>query len=146
MDLDPIEDHKDTTKDALKDHAKPKIAANTRSKQVTKSKSTSSKDRSSTKSSSSGVKKRPKEPTDYSRAALEQELADLKEEEAEYKERLWRKEDSKLEKTEEDEKGDEVRRPRRRAPVQKLRMKREVEDISSKMGAMGMERENERQG
>lgn len=143
MDLDPIEDLKDATKDASKDHAKQRSTAKTYSKQARKSKSSSSKDCSSAMSSTSGIKKMSREPTDYSRAALERELAGLREEEREYRKRLGRIEDEKEETRE--EKADGRRRVSRRITIRDLRMRNAVDDIASKMGALDMGRKREEQ-
>ncbi len=100
------------------------------------------------KTSKSGIKKRPSEqrssePTDYSRAALECELVGLREEEREYRERLEWKQSLKSETME--EKPNEDRRPRRKITKQIFSMKSNVDDLSSRLGALKMGKEQEKQ-
>lgn len=82
-------------------------------------------------------KKRMGERTDWSRSALESELAGLHEEEREYNERLGRKEDAEME--------NEGKRPRRRVVAQNLGMWSQVDDIAARMGELGMGRKHEKQ-
>jgi hypothetical protein len=148
MDLDPIEHNIQVTKDTSKYHANLRRTKLTRRKNSFKPKSASSHGLPSMKTSKSGIKKRPSEqrssePTDYSRAALECELVGLREEEREYRERLEWKQSLKSETME--EKPNEDRRPRRKITKQIFSMKSNVDDLSSRLGALKMGKEQEKQ-
>jgi hypothetical protein len=145
MDLDPIETHQNSTKDEPKDQMKHKGAAITCSKQSKKPKPSISNGRPLTMSSTSGITKRTR--GERRRSALERELEELHEEEREYRKATGENEDGERREgpDRKEDKKDNGRRARRKAVIQTLFMRNAVEDLSSKMGELGMEKEHEKQ-